>query len=122
MNITTKVPPFYFKDIDKFIEELNKDFPIKLSNMEDIIEKVHLKYPLISKAEISLIIKNIFLSLRELLFRGYTMRFLGLIDIFRVNIYLKAQKSYLTKTVRNYINLRVQGNTPKNIKYSKKYE
>ncbi len=72
---TTK--PFYFKDKThlQMIEQLNMDYPINLKYNEDLVERVHNRYPLIDKAQVGFIIKLIFQSIRELLVMGKILNF-----------------------------------------------
>jgi len=72
---TTK--PFYFKDKthQEVVEEINKELPINLKYNEDLVDRVHARYPLISKSEIAIIIKLIFENFRELLILGNILNF-----------------------------------------------
>lgn len=51
-------------------EIINKKLPISLKNNEDLINRVHERYPILSKTEISIVVKAIFSALRELLILG----------------------------------------------------
>jgi hypothetical protein len=48
----------------------NYNIPISLKHIQHIIDKVSDRYPLLSKAEITLIIKTFFISIREILLAG----------------------------------------------------
>ena len=63
------VKAFYFKDHthQEICDILNKEYPVNLKNNEDLITRVYNRYPLISKSEVSIIVKYIFESIRELM-------------------------------------------------------
>jgi len=71
------VNPFSFKDLDhqQMVDLVNNENPISLKYNEDLINRVHAKYPLISKVETSIIVKAIFQSLRDLLVLGKVLNF-----------------------------------------------
>ena len=71
------VKPFFFKDIthQEMVDILNIEYPIKLSNHEDLIDRIYTKYPLVNKYEISIIVLEIFKSIRELLVLGKVLNF-----------------------------------------------
>ena len=65
-KVKTRAVPIYTKNIsyDDLIEEINKTLPIKIK-IKNIVDDIHEIYPLISKADIALIIRNTFLTIRE---------------------------------------------------------
>ena len=65
---------FYFGSPD-IVQEMNEQLPIGLKYMENLIERVHLRYPLIDKTEIVLIIKTTYETMRELLALGCCLNF-----------------------------------------------
>lgn len=71
------VKPFFFKDLDhqQMVDLLNADKPINLKYNEDLINRVHAKYPLIEKYQVSMIVKGVFQSLRDLLVLGKVLNF-----------------------------------------------
>lgn len=71
------IKEYFFKDLDhkEMIEDLNNNFPVNLSYSEDIINRIHLRYPILSKTDISLIVKAVFQSIRDLLFLGKILNF-----------------------------------------------
>jgi len=71
------IKPFYFKHLSdkELIDILNKELPINLKNHSDLIDRIYIKYPLVSKTEISTIIISIFQSIRELLVLGKILNF-----------------------------------------------
>jgi hypothetical protein len=73
-----KIPKkYYFKDIthQQAADILNKDYPINLKLNEDLVNRVHLRYSLISKKEVAIIIRGVFESMRELLLLGKVLNF-----------------------------------------------
>ena len=70
------VKPFYFtRDKEDIIDELDRDHPISIKQFEMIINRIYLRYPLIDKAQISLIVQVVFETLRKLLVFGYVLNF-----------------------------------------------
>lgn len=68
------IKEFYFINNDT-IEKLNTTLPINLKYLEPLIERVHKRYPLIEKSEVSVIVKATFESFRELLVSGCILNF-----------------------------------------------
>lgn len=89
---------------------LNNKLPINLGGLEKIINSVHARYPILSKTEISLIVKALFEELREQLVHGNTINLLNIGSGIRIHTYCKL---YSTKLVGN---VRVQVNTPPGLK------
>ena len=71
------VKPFFFKDMDheQLAETLNNEYPINLKHNSDLIDRIYLRYPLISKPEIAIIVTAVFKSFRELLVLGNILNF-----------------------------------------------
>lgn len=63
---------YYFQDKSKQekVDELNSDLPISLKHNEDLVNRVHARYPMIDKSEVGIIVKSVFQSIRELLVLG----------------------------------------------------
>lgn len=71
------VKPFYFKDLShsQMADSLNESHPINLKYNEDLAERVYARYPLLERSEVSIIIKAIFQSFRDLLVLGKVLNF-----------------------------------------------
>ena len=108
------IKPFFFKDKShqQVIDELNKSLPIRLKYNEDLINKVHARYPLINKTEISIIITNIFQSFRDLLFSGNILNFHNLFFNVKLHFY-----DY-TSSGRKLSRLKVKTTTPPSLRNS----
>jgi len=108
------VKQFFFKDLSK--EELrdiiNTNHPINIRKLEPIINRIYIKYPLIDKSEIGLIVKAVFESLRDFLVMGYVINFNKF--IFDMKLY------FFTHVIGNKINpaLRVKLKNPPKIRNS----
>jgi len=74
------VRPFSFngRSHQDMVDLLNKELPINLRYNEAMINRIHNKYPLISKTEISIIVRAVFQSFRDLLVLGNVLNFNGL--------------------------------------------
>ena len=60
------------------VDYLNDKYPISLKHNEDLVNRVHARYPLLHKSEVGAVIKAIFGSLRDLLVLGKILNFNGL--------------------------------------------
>lgn len=71
------VRPFYFKEIEhqQVVDQLNDEYPVNIKHNEDLVNRVHARYPLIDKTQTSIIIKAIFQSFRDLLILGKVLNF-----------------------------------------------
>jgi hypothetical protein len=84
---------FVFTDSD-LAGHLDQDYPIKLTKLQDLIERVASRYPLIEKMEVSRIIKAIFESLRELLVLGCNLNFEKIFHDMKLNFHRSTYNSY----------------------------
>jgi hypothetical protein len=77
MKKPKRVKPFSFKDMShqQMVDLVNNENPIKLKYNEDLINRVYARYPLIDKSQISIIVKAIFQSFRDLLVLGKVLNF-----------------------------------------------
>jgi len=71
------VKPFYFVGISKqdMVNILNNECPINIKYNEDLVNRVCIRYPFISKPEVSIIVKAVFQSFRDLLVLGKVLNF-----------------------------------------------
>ena len=71
------VKPFFFKDKthQDMVDLLNKDLPVNIRYNEEMINRIHARYPLISKYEVSIIVLAVFQSFRDLLVLGKVLNF-----------------------------------------------
>jgi hypothetical protein len=71
------IVPFSFKEMSKqqMVDHLNDKYPISLKHNEDLVNRVHARYPLLHKSEVGIIIKAIFGSFRDLLVLGKILNF-----------------------------------------------
>jgi hypothetical protein len=59
----------------QIVDHLNEKYPISLRHNEDLINRVHARYPLIEKSDVGIIVKAIFSSFRDLLVLGKILNF-----------------------------------------------
>lgn len=85
-------------------KNLNKTFPLSLKNIQNIIDRVHQKYPFIDKYEIILILKSFFENVRYSLVNDESVSIKGIFN----NMKLIQSKN---KKI-----LKVKTNTPKELK------
>lgn len=72
-----KTKEYYFKEIDRkdMVDHLNSTLPVNIKYNEDLVDRVHSRYPLLDKTEVSVIIKAVFQSIRDLLVLGKILNF-----------------------------------------------
>lgn len=71
------VTPFSFESLShqQMVDVLNSQLPIDLRYNEDLVDRIHARYPLLSKTDISIIVKAVFRSWRDLLVLGRVLNF-----------------------------------------------
>ena len=70
------IKSFYFNNTNQqVVDLLNKQKPINLKYNQDLIDRVHSRYSVISKTDISIIVKSVFQSFRDLLILGKVLNF-----------------------------------------------
>jgi hypothetical protein len=57
------------------VDLLNEELPVKLKYNEDLVNRVHKRYPYLDKTSVSIIVRGIFQSLRDLLILGKVLNF-----------------------------------------------
>jgi len=70
-----EAPVFNNKTNQEMIDELNSIYPVSIKHNEDLVDRIHARYPLLEKSQISIIVKAVFVSLRDLLILGKTLNF-----------------------------------------------
>jgi len=77
MKKPKKVKEYYFKEIthQEMVEKMNTEYPINLKYNEDLVNRVHARYPFIDKTQVSIVVKAIFQSFRDLLVLGKVLNF-----------------------------------------------
>ena len=69
--------PFWFKGMthQQMVNILNEEYPVNLKYNEDLVNRVYLRYPMLDRTSISIIIKAVFQSLRDLMVLGSILNF-----------------------------------------------
>lgn len=77
MKKQKQVKPFFFsnKTHQEMVDIVNKDLPINLKYNEDLVNRVHNRYPYLDKVSITFIIQKVFESLRDLMILGKVLNF-----------------------------------------------
>jgi hypothetical protein len=90
------ISPYIFKDLSHqdVVDILNRSYPINIKYNEELVNRVYKRYPFIKKSEVSLIIKTVFQSFRELLVLGKVLNFNSFLFDMKLHFY-----SYLKKGV-----------------------
>ena len=89
MKKSQPVKPFYFKDISSsdIINILNEQYPVKIQYNTDLIDRIHIRYPFITKTQISVIVKAVFESFRDLLILGKVLNFNSLFFDVKLSVF-----------------------------------
>lgn len=71
------VKPFGFKDMShqEMADLLNQEYPINLKYNEQLVDRICVRYPFITKTQVSIIVKAVFQSFRDLLVLGRVLNF-----------------------------------------------
>lgn len=71
------IVPFHFKDMthQQMADHLNENYPISLKHNEDLVNRIHARYPVLDKSEVGIIVKAVFGSFRDLLVLGKILNF-----------------------------------------------
>jgi hypothetical protein len=102
------VKEYYFKDMTNsdMMELLNKDLPINIKYNEDLVNRICNRYTLLDKKQISVIVKSVFQSLRDLLVLGKVLNF--------NNLFFDTKLFFFTHRKKGHIfpSLKVKMSTP----------
>lgn len=96
------VKPFFFKDRSHqdMVDLLNKELPINLRYNEAMVKRIHDRYPLISKTEVSIIVRAVFQSFRDLLVLGNVLNFNGLFFDTKLFFFQRCRKGRIVPSIR----------------------
>src|SRR5574338_944052 len=77
MKKPKRVKPFKFRDQSHqdMVNLLNDENPVNLKYNEDLVNRVYARYPLVDKTYVSIVVKSIFQSFRDLLVLGKVLNF-----------------------------------------------
>jgi len=59
----------------EMVDRLNIERPINLKHNEELINRIHARYPVIDKSEVGIIVKAVFSSIRDLWVLGKVLNF-----------------------------------------------
>lgn len=115
----TKVIPFHYlnKTKEEFRDYLNNKYPIGIKQFENIIHRIHSRYPILDKSEISIIVKTLVESIRDFIVMGCIINIMELrcmkLKLFKSKV-AKTKLKFHRPSVRVLIkNLKVLKNPPK---------
>lgn len=93
---------FHFIDIsrEQFCHLLNDKYPVKLRYNEDLINRIHTRYPLVDKAQIAIVVRGTFESFRDFLFMGKIINLYTLFFDFKAFVYKKSEKFSLKSSIK----------------------
>jgi hypothetical protein len=63
---------FYFKDLERqdVVDLLNKEKPVSARYNSNLVDRIHARYPIISKTDVRLVVNTVFQAFRDLLILG----------------------------------------------------
>lgn len=76
-------PHFKDQDLQEFSDFINRQYPMKITEHEDLIERIYSRYPYISKGEVAIIVKTVFEGIRHFLIIGKNLHFKKIANVFR---------------------------------------
>lgn len=82
------------------VDYLNEYYPISLKHNEDLINRVHSKYPLIDKSEVGIIVKAVFASFRDLLVLGKILNFNNLFFDTKLHIFAHRRNGHILPSLK----------------------
>jgi hypothetical protein len=74
-------------------QELDQLLPIQISSLDNIINRIHKQYPLISKLETVLIIRSFFENIRYLFYIGETISINNFVGRMKLNKFYSLHKN-----------------------------
>lgn len=80
--------------------DINTNLPISLENIQPIIDRIHLKYPVVNKYEITLVVKSFFECIREILIAGDTISINSFFSKMHLISFYKMRKNKISKVVK----------------------
>lgn len=117
MKKAKTVAPFSFREESKqeVVDLLNQDYPVNLKYNEDLINRIHQKYPIISKTDVALIVKAAFQGIRDLLVLGKVLNFNTLFFDAKLHFFQYRQRGNILPS------LKVKISTPPPMRTNDKY-
>lgn len=96
------VDPFSFIDLshEDMMNKLNEENPINIKYNENLVNRVSARYPLINKSEVSLIIKAVFQSMRDLLILGRVLNFNNLLFDMKLKFFDYRKNGHILPALR----------------------
>ena len=85
---------------EHFCKVLNEKYPVKLRYNEDLINRIHARYPLVDKAQIAIVVRGTFESFRDFLFAGKIINLYTLFFDFKAFVYQKSKKLSLKSSIK----------------------
>jgi hypothetical protein len=106
------IRPFFFvgKTHEEMAQIVNKKIPIRIPKCEYLIDKIHDKYFLLNKTEISLVVVKIFETFREILILGRILNIHHLLNNTKLFFYLSPIPGVKEKA--NLPNVKINLSTP----------
>jgi hypothetical protein len=89
---------------------LNSHYPITLTKVQHIIDRVHLRYPTISRLDLTIIVKEFFSSMREIVSTGNSISINGFFSFMKLISFVRIYNN------KEYFMTKMQVKSPRIIK------
>lgn len=105
-NRLTKIFSFIGLTNEEMANKIEEELPIKhylffLHDEDDLVNKVHSRYPFVDKETVKYIISNIFVALRSLLIMGKIINLMPILTDFKLTFFLRDKKSSFKAHISN---------------------
>lgn len=103
---------FHFEGMEKseMAKKLNQENPLSIRGFQGLVDRLHGRYPLLTKKQIGVIIKITLMSLRELLVQGAVLNIFGVVYDLRLYVFLHRRFG------KSYPGIKIRTVTPKKVK------
>lgn len=86
------------------MNDLNREFPISLAHMQHIIDRIHTRYPLVEKYDITLITKTFFETVRSIMLDGGSVSIVNFFTNMHLYSFDKIRKNKYSRIVKIKLN------------------
>jgi hypothetical protein len=103
---------FDLEDVTNVQAEIDQFFPIKITQIESLLERIHEQYPLVDRTEIAWVVKGFFSVLRRKLLNGEAISFGLLVKSFHFVVSKRSPNREAGSSVEPLLQIRVRLRTP----------
>lgn len=91
---------FYYENMthSQFVDMIDREFPISLKYNANLINRIQARYPILTKSQIAIIVKALFLAIRRIILMGDYLTIYGL--VIQLHMFLYYWKDLLCVKMR----------------------